>query len=146
MTLATNPSAELLRNLAATRAVESGVVTSRGSRRYYVVGEGGGQFRPRFDAALSPRENVVTIAAWEWGLRRAEWAGVLVDEIQPGIITTENAAEWTAAVLCAAAADAGRDRKPGWSRTLTAISEMTGVSKEVMLSHFAQLRALRPTG
>lgn len=122
-------------------AVDPAVMASRsGSRRYYFVPEGAA--RPRFDPTLSVRDNAVRIAAWEWGGRRADRAAELADEI---VDVDGDAALWTAAVLCAVAAEGGREQARGWSRTLTALSEMTGVPREEMVARRALLQPLRPT-
>ena len=140
-TCVTTSDPESGRNLVAMVDVEPCMMTAAASsRRYYVVGEGA-SVRPRFDAARPLRDNVTAIAAWEWGERRAAGAADLADQV--AVQAIDDQAEWTAAILCAAAADSGRDRKPGWYRTLTAISEMTGVAREAMLARYAQLATLR---
>lgn len=111
-----------------------------GSRRYYLAPEG--TARPRFDPALSVRDNAFRIAAWEWGGRRADRAAELAEQAAD---VAGDAALRTAAVLCAVAAEGGREQARGWSRTVTALSEMTGVPRADLLGWRELLQPLRPS-
>ena len=86
------------------------------------------------------------LADWEWGARRAAWVVELAEDlISCGVVGSERLDEWAAAVLCAAAVDSGRDRRPqGWSRTLSAITGLTGVDRPTILARHRELQTARP--
>lgn len=105
----------------------------------------GATVAPRYDAVRTLTANVRELAQWEWGARRADWAADLAADVvraDPGIDRPGVAAEWTAAILCAAAADSGRSaRASTWARTLGVIEERTGVPRATALARWSELEA-----
>jgi hypothetical protein len=101
---------------------------------------------PQWDPTHSLGENVQALAQWEWGGLRAEWVAYLARDVRHLALAAQDgtvAREWGAAVLCAAAVDAGRDRRAStWARTLSAITERTGVSRAAALARWAELQRL----
>lgn len=100
---------------------------------------------PRFAPARSLGDNVFDIARPLWGKARAEWTMWLATDLIAEIPDADGEArrEWVAAILWAAAIDAGmgRDREL-WAHILDDIQTATGVAAECAQLRFDQLRDL----
>jgi len=97
----------------------------------------------RYQPGLLLADNAHAIAYWMWGDRRAQWCESLAHDLElarPLTRYAPHSRQWVAAILCAAAVDAGRNKRPGsWSHALTSIAAATELDRTDVLARHQEL-------